>query len=234
MKKIILSIFATVLLGMNSVAYGAVGDIINIQLGSGAPLYDNGAAINDDSGQTWNRIILEDEQTIANLQYSDGSFSGVSVNDYMSGTAGLSKTATAFPEGTTDQPLMRGYLFTDEDETGYINLTGLDAGTYKVYVYSQVGTDLPGNLDMTANGASYSLSNNGDSTSLIEGTNWMVKTVTVAADGKLSMSFAENSQINGLQIEAVPEPGSVVLLGIGGAFVLGLKRLKSKEESAVA
>ncbi|NTW47173.1 MAG: PEP-CTERM sorting domain-containing protein [Chlorobaculum sp.] len=32
----------------------------------------------------------------------------------------------------------------------------------------------------------------------------------------------------------VPEPASVALLGVGGAFLFGVRRLKSKEESAVA
>lgn len=231
MKKIILGLLTTALLGFNSVAYGEVGDLINIKLG-GSPSYDNGAAINNVSGQYWNSYASTDQASWATLLYSDYGVSGASIQYNMTGTTGLDETGTAFPDGGIDTPLMRGFVSTDAYNTGTLTIQGLSAGEYEVYVYSQIDKDLTSKLNMDANGVSYSLTNNGSLTELTKGQNWVSHTVVVGDNGLLNMSFAKDSQINGIQIEAVPEPGTIVLLGVGSAFLLGFRRRKS-EESAV-
>jgi hypothetical protein len=234
MKNLIFLLSALLVMCFTSrQGFAAPGDIINIQLG-GSPYYDNGAAINNDSDQYWNHFSSTDQDTWATLLYSTGALSSASIEYNMTGTTGLDATGTSFPDGGIDTTLMRGFVSTDAYNTGTLSVQGLSAGTYTLYVYSQIDQDLTSSLDMTANGVDFTLSNNGSPTALTKGVNWISHNVEVGDDGLLNVSFAADNQINGLQIQAVPEPGSVVLLGIGGAFVLGLKRLRSKEDSSAS
>jgi hypothetical protein len=235
MKKLIFLLSALLVMCFTGIqGYAAPGDLINIKLG-GSPSYDNGAAINDLGNQYWNSFAATDQATWAPLFKSNLTLSGASIEYNMTGTKGLDATGTAFPDGGIDTPLMRGYVSTDNFNTGTLDIQGLTAGTYTVYVYSQIDKNQTSSLNMTANGVNFTLTNNGSLTSLTQNQNWVSKNVVVASNGLLNVSFATNNQINGMQIlEAVPEPGSIVLLGMGGIFVLGLKKLRSKEESAVA
>jgi hypothetical protein len=51
------------------------------------------------------------------------------------------------------------------------------------------------------------------------------------------LSATTQGDVNGIQIasmksrEAVPEPGSVMLLGVGGILVFGFMNLKARKES---
>ena len=242
MKKLnlVLAVFLIVCFS-SRFTYAAIGDVINIRLGGDSrDSYDNGAAINDESEQTWNMQKYAGERSISNLLYSDGTKSGVSLTEYMSERKSIDANATAILESNKDQVLMRGYLATTKGATGSFNFSGLEAGCYEVYVYSQIGDGAPGNLDLTANGVEFHLSNNGDLTTLTEGQNWVSHTVHVSNDGLLNMKIASNSSINGIQLKAVtpsiepmPEPGSVVLLGVGGIFIFGIMRLRRSEGYAL-
>lgn len=234
MKKLIFLLSALLVMCFTSMqGYADPGDIINIKLGA-SPSYDNGAAINDASGQYWNSFASTDQEASASLRYSDISASGASITYNMTGTKGLDATGTMFPDGGIDTPLMRGFVSTDNTNTGTLTISGLSAGTYKVYVYSQIDKNLTSNLDMKANGVDFTLTNPGNLTALTSGENWISHDVIVSSDGLLNVTFGTNNQINGMQvIEAVPEPGSIVLLGIGGALLFGFRKLNSKEESSV-
>ena len=235
MKKLIFLLSALLVMCFTSgTGYADPGDIINIKFG-GSPAYNNGAAINDASGQYWNSFAATDQEEAADLYYSDFTDSEATIVYNMTGTKGLDPTGTAFPNGNIDKPLMRGFISTDAYNTGTLTISGLSAGTYTVYVYSQVDKNLTSTLDMTANGTNFDLTNNGSLTALTLNQNWTSHDVIVGSDGLLNVSFGTNNQINGLQlVEVVPEPGSLALIGVGSLFALGFKRLKSKEESAVA
>ena len=235
MKKLIFLLSALLVMCFTSgTGYADPGDIINIKFG-GSPAYNNGAAINDVTGQTWNSFASTDIEQIdaETLMYSNGVNSGATIYYNMTGTKGLDSTGTAFT--SIDKPFMRGFISTDAYNTGTLTISGLSAGTYTVYVYSQVDKNLTSTLDMTANGTNFDLTNNGSLTALTLNQNWTSHDVIVGSDGLLNVSFGTNNQINGLQlVEVVPEPGSLALIGVGSLFALGFKRLKSKEESAVA
>jgi len=169
--------------------------------------------------------------------------SGVKLVESMQTTSATTGTSMASP----DTNLMKGFATTDATHTGSFNFTSLAQGYYNVYVYSQNTTGLTSKVNMTATTAGHSYTftiNNLTSTQTaltptpdVNG-NWIMQTVYVGADKKLSMAVGNNTLINGMQIEstiaAVPEPGSVILLGVGGVFVLGLMKLRSKDESALA
>ena len=235
MKKLIFLLSALLVMCFTSgTGYADPGDIINIKFG-GSPSYDNGAAVNDASGQYWNSFGATDQATPAVLLYSDYGVTSAKITYNMTGTTGLDETGTAFIDGGTDTPLMRGFVSTDNINTGTLTISGLSAGTYTIYAYSQIDKNLTSSLDMKANGVDFTLTNNGNPTVLTSGVNWTSHDVLVGSDGLLNVSFGTNDQINGLQlVEAVPEPGSLALIGVGSLFALGFKRLKSKEESAVA
>ena len=222
-------------------AYAGVGDVINLQLGTSGYDYTGSAAINN-GDQTWNLIEFSDD-TLVNMKDSNGQNSDISVTTSMDEDAGLAWNDSAFAgpsdyDSSADRTLMLGYLSTVSN-TGSINFSGLEAGTYKVYVYSQVGTGVNSNLDLTANDVGFNLSNNGDLTTLTEGKNWVSHTVQVGSDGTLNMTIGTYSQINGIQIEAVsdiqavPEPRSIGLFGVGSIFILAIMRLRSKGSYAL-
>jgi hypothetical protein len=235
MKKIISLLIALILLCSNSGnLYAGIGDVINIQLG-GSPPYDNGAAMNDNANQYWNAYSATDITSWATLRYSTGLVSTASLEYNMTGTKGLDASGTAFLPAGIDTPLMRGFVSTDAYNTGTLNIQGLAAGTYKVYLYSQADKNVASTLNVSVNGVGYSLATDGTLSTLTSGTggNWAMQEVVVTSNGQLNMTFAANSTINGIQIASVPEPGSVILLGAGGIFALGLKRVRSKEEAHV-
>lgn len=221
--------------------YSSPGDILNIQLGGTiTSLYNNGAAINDTAGQKWNRLTEVDVTTLNNLQYSDGtSDNDISVTYNTPVYAG--GISTSFTSSSLDFTLFRGYMGTNSLSNGYINLSGLENGTYNVYVYVQgKKTASVSSLQMTlitpVNNEIISLSNNGKANVLIEGTNWIMTSIVVT-DGTLDMVIEKNSLLNGIQLQqistVVPEPGNVMLLGIGGILVFSFIRRRTNDRSSV-
>jgi hypothetical protein len=241
MKKLIFLLTAFLVMCVNGKPAYAAGELINLQFGGGDAA-TNGGAVNNVEGQYWNYIVSEGTQSLTNMVYADGmTTSTVSVNETMTTSTGMVTNATAYTG--KDIGLMTGYFSTSDVQHGTFSFTGLTAGEYKVYVYSQreTGNNSYLNLGLTTAGHSYAINiaNNSDLTGLTSGTglnpaaNWASQKVLVGADGTLNMTTGFNNAINGIQIEAVPEPGSVILLGVGGIFVLGALRIRAKEGTAV-
>lgn len=225
---------------LSNSGYSSPGDILNFQLGGTiTSLYNNGAAINDTAGQKWNRLTEVNETTLNNLQYSDGKSNNISVTYNIPVYAG--GISTSFTSSSLDFTLFRGYMGTNSLNNGYISLSGLDNGTYNVYVYAQgKKTAAVSSLQMTlitpVSNESISLSNNGKANVLIEDTNWIMTSIVVT-DGTLDMVIEKNSLLNGIQLQqistVVPEPGNVMLLGIGGILVFSFIRRRSNDRSSV-
>lgn len=219
MKKT-LFIFIVTMVFASQQLHAGVGDLINIQLG-GSPTYTNGAAINDISSQRWNKGAGAEEPDAVDLQFSDRTYGSVYYTYRVSGSAGSLDFATSI--NTLDKKLFQGYLFTDSENTGLFVITGLDAGTYELYVYSQKETGASSVLSFTANGVSGYLQNDGTLTQLTEGEhgNYLVRNVVVGSDGELSIEIGASNAINGIQLlqtSTAPEPASMVLLGVGGVL----------------
>lgn len=238
LKYVLIALLVSSLPGKSLLA--DTGDIINIKFG-GSPVYRNGAAINDIGGQTWNSFSATDQDEWAELVYSNNGETTASIMYNMTGTKGLDTTGTAFLDGNIDKPLMRGYVSTDASNTGIINLQGLAAGSYDLYMYSQIDKNLTSNLSFSANGVAGSLTNNGSLTSisaLTQNQNWLVRQVTVGNNGLLNIDLSTNSQINGLQllqtsddVNIVPEPTTILLLGTGGMILFSLRKKRTASES---
>lgn len=230
------------------------GNLINIQLGNLSTLYTDGAAINDGS-QTWTQFNRNGTRTYTNLKYSDNTASTVSVTESMSTTGSWVPTVTSFTN-VTDLTLMRGALSTGATASGYFYFNGLTSGIYDIYIYSQGKTADPvKNIDInvvTSDGAkSIKFTNDNTASALKEATsstagNWYKQTVIVdtavagygTGNNNLIFTMGSNQLINGIQLQyvgpvPVPEPDSVLLLGIGGVFFFGLMRSRASAGSEV-
>jgi hypothetical protein len=254
MKKLAVLITALVVMALTSEqAEAGLQDVINLRMGSDTPDYTLGAAMDNTSGQAWNVLQIAGGDIVNNLVHADGSVTGpdtgVTVNYNFGGSYFTEAPGITNPD---QAPLFQGFFYQSVGSTGTVEFSGLAAGVYNIYVYSQVTDDSPATLDLTTqtSAGSYAMSFHNSASQFTDlakaaGTgdagNWAKQTVVVGSnvsthDGysyNLVMSFAGGSSVNGIQIEAVPEPGSVVLLGVGGVFVFGFTRMRTKERASL-
>jgi hypothetical protein len=211
--------------------------LINIQFGYGEHPYEGGGAANNDTGRYWN-LIDDYSYTGATLQYSNGDDSPVTYDFFLDGQlVGITPGNSLFEQDDIEQQsLMLGYAkntLSDplEPSNATITLYGLTPGTYEIYIYSQAEKNTKSELYATAktSGVVYSIEmdTDGKAEQLEVNNNWMKATVAIT-DGTLTMSVNPGTVglWNGFQIQPVPEPNSVILLGVGGLILFG--RFKPK------
>lgn len=213
----------------------AEGDLININFGEGAFI---GSAA-DDLGGYWNAYIDPNSSEEQSLLTSAPGASDI----------GVSWTSDGFTNsanhGFGTDKIMKTYVYTESTDT--VTITGLEVGaTYDLYVYSQMDDAYdPENLGIEINDT-YTLSTTGSdvtASSYVLGQNYLVQSFTADSSTLTIDYYAADGDgtvvLNAIQLlqtssapSPVPEPASMLLIGVGGAAVVALrKRLQVRNAS---
>jgi hypothetical protein len=244
MKKIIGSIMvAMVMMGLSSTPSHAAAlplpDLINVKFSDS--FYDGVAADGNLPPEYWNNVTgYVDSGSL--LKYADGTLGDGELLVYGAASwTNINPDATAMPGPLHD--LFAGYISSSPNSSllGDVVITGLNAGTYNLYAYSQTILSVPTHLGFTANGVTVAdFTNPGTATILTENVNYVKTQFTVTGGndvnaGKLILTLAPDSQLNAMQIAPTPEPASMLLIGVGGALMSAMKLRKKKAgEASVA
>lgn len=218
--------------------------VININFGVKAP----SAQLEGDGPQTWN-ILYEASTvsfpvagSLANLKDSSGGSTNVDFT-WGSNVNYTTTSRTAFRK-TVYENLMKSYAYTQTGKSANMAFSSLDEGSYTLYVYSQSEIDNQV-LAMTASSGGMSTTESTYTSvktlkTLSEQQNYLkFEDILVGSDGIISLSFNGVGSdgigvVNGFQlvksaddlfgagdndVSAVPEPNTVLLLGVGGVLM---------------
>jgi hypothetical protein len=238
MKKVIAAFMASagMLLSGSNLAHAALGDVIDLEVqgstfaGHG-PVLTNGHdlyqySISSATGEAGKMLVYygsDGGMKVTSFSYTTNASTAIS---NIGGSSAMQSTPYAF--------LFDGYMTGNPGVTNTISFSFLDANTtYKLVVYSQaeVGTtaSLKINDTLVINNT---LSGLGALTEATAGNSYLGNYAVVdglKTNGSGVLSFSYEGQISGLQLQAVPEPASAVLLGVGGLVgALGLRRSREK------
>jgi hypothetical protein len=228
---------------------GRADVVANIQFGSAtsspATQAQTGAAVVGNSGDQWNLITSFPGTTARALNNTAGSASGISMTSNTPGGSGIYRSATAFAtwNGTGYQNLMSSYTNPSNSSSNKntLTFTGLNTSTlYDIYVYTssdvsgrRIAVDING-TQQTANASNASL------TTFVLNTNYLRFSNMSFGSGTMTLQYwmaANEADMNGIQIVAVPEPGTLLLGGLaaacGGGGVWWKRRKRKTDPSAL-
>lgn len=129
---------------------------------------------------------------------------------------------------TGNDELLMGDVLDMGGTGGTITFNGLSNGQYNVWVYAQAPDSPTFLTDVTILGNTQTVGGTWGFNYAVGNTHSFHGNVNVAG-GTLAISIATNSgfnSVNGIQIAAVPEPGTVAAFAIGGLTLLALRRRK--------
>jgi hypothetical protein len=217
----IASLAAALLVTATSAASAAA---IDVQFSRDPGYQQTGAAVVGSAGDVWNNFL--GNASSGSLVDTAGAASGVSLSFSAALVYESNPVDTQFT-GTPYANLMQGYLygFTDTSATD-LKFSGLTAGEeYGFWVYTQGDDNSRGrSISLTANGGSTQVSTQTNASSFVLGDNYVYLTATANAGGVVDLvgrDLVAEGNINGVQVMAVPEPSTVVLMMAGFAFLAG-------------
>ena len=221
----------TAALLLTAVSAASASSVIDVQFSAGSGHAQTGAAVVGYTGDVWNDFTTG---TLANqfLVNTSGTQSGVTLSFSSAQSYESDVSYTQFT-GTPYANLMQGYLV--DRGTPDLDLTfgGLAAGqAYGFYIYTQ-GDDNSKNrsIGISANGGAQVSSTQSNIGTFVEGDNYLYIVATANSHGVIDLEGRDlngEGNINGVQLLAVPEPSSVVLLMAGLMFLGGAAVRKSR------
>jgi hypothetical protein len=197
------------------------------------------AAVLGSPGDIWNAVAGDTVDSTAraglSLQTAGGTSSPVTLN--FAGQTGFfdATNGPAIFDGSPFAALMTDYLYTHGTITGaFQDLTAGDR--YRLLFYSAANSRFRV-TDFTVNGSTQSVANPNGSPILAQGVTYGDFTTTPNAQGTLSFTVAiglngdGEANLDGIQLQdlgpaasAVPEPASLVLLGLGALGLVASRR----------
>jgi hypothetical protein len=226
MRSLHTFISATVSLLLMTAVSAASASAIDVQFSAGSGHAQTGAAVVGQAGDVWNDFTTGTMQSTQALVDTAGALSGVGVT-FSSAQSYESDTSYTQFTGTPYANLMQGYLV-DRGPTGIdVTFSGLVAGhEYGMFVYTQGDDNSTGrSIGLIANGGATLFTNQTNASTFTEGDNYLYLVTTANANGVIDLKgdvrYGEGN-INGIQLLAVPEPSSLVLMMAGFLMLAGL------------
>ncbi len=226
MKKLLSLLFVAGMLWSNTALATVAWIDVNYTAPS-LPTY-TGPGVIGQAGDQWNAVKWSNVGSSVSLVDVNGSSTGASVVSHFDGIS--YNYSTGF-DGTVYENLMKGYAVGYSESSYTIDFSGLNRSTtYDIYLLSQGDYVSSGRrLSASVNGMTYTtVPTVASASSFIPNQNYLQFSGTSDASGNLTISYwaaADEANINGIQL-AVPEPASVVLLGVGGIAVAMAARRK--------
>lgn len=217
----------TAALGFSTSANAAfISGLVNIDFNKAGSSVGTagGAAVVGAAGDTWNGIAVA---------VSPGPASGTNISLVDSTNAASDATLSYSADYGLDvgsssffPALLKDYLRV-QNAAGTVTIGGLSSAvTYDVYLY--IASDTQNRVStFTVDGATSSTAANSSDqtlTSFVEGKNYLKFTLSPDANDQIKITIhqgggATQGNLNGLQIQAVPEPASLAILGLLGGFM---------------
>jgi PEP-CTERM motif len=231
---------------LGSMMGSAGAGTVDVYFIGGSPVTVTGAGVVGQSGDQWNGITTHSNSTSGSnisLDNTSGQSSGVLLSYAgAGGDGGPFYSPIPSPNPNLTSTYADSFTGSNPNNVISLSLSGLTLqGKYELYVYDvadyHVGTSRPGVVTLaTANGGtSANFNGNGNLSTWVQGSNYILLTAEASGSGVLSFTISPTGgnhevDLNGFQlVSSVPEPSSIVLLGLAGVLSgVGLWRLRQR------